>query len=324
MYVDPSRVQMAIRFARIAAGSAVEREAATDDLRVFLDALWADATAEGRARYMTAAARVPGGLPWAAVMVPDGPGPRIGDDPVLSGPAVVELIVGQADPRRRGGRGVSAQRRGFTGDQAGRGALLVGPRAHRAGGQRRRVAARGGRGAWRAPRGARRGGRRRRGSTSAEGGGRGRPRRRRRRAGSAGCRGSGRRRAAGAERGGGCDRDGPDGPQGRASDGERDRDGRGRAGGLPGRRSPARFRTATGSPGASRSSGRSATGSTAGRSARPLARLRASAAVTRGTAGGGEGMGGGGRAPSRAAAATRRRGPTRGRCRRLRMSPAST
>ena len=102
MYVDPSRVQMAIRFARIAAGSAVEREAATDDLRVFLDALWADATAEGRSRYMTAAARAPGGLPWAAVILPDGPGMAVGGMPALAGPAVVELIVGQADPDDEG------------------------------------------------------------------------------------------------------------------------------------------------------------------------------------------------------------------------------
>ena len=102
MYVDPSRVQMAIRFARIAAGSAVEREGAVDDLRVFLDALWADATAEGRSRYMTAAARAPGGLPWAAVILPDGPGMAVGGMPALAGPAVVELIVGQADPDDEG------------------------------------------------------------------------------------------------------------------------------------------------------------------------------------------------------------------------------
>ena len=38
-YVDPSRVQMALRFAELAGRPPAERAAATEDLKVFLAAL---------------------------------------------------------------------------------------------------------------------------------------------------------------------------------------------------------------------------------------------------------------------------------------------
>ena len=97
-YVDPSRVQMALRFAELAGRPPAERAAATEDLKVFLAALWADATPAARTRYATAAGRDGGPLPWAAVMLPAAPSQT---DP-LRGPAVVELLVGHADPDDEG------------------------------------------------------------------------------------------------------------------------------------------------------------------------------------------------------------------------------
>ena len=97
-YVDPSRVQLALRYAELAERSPAEREPATEDLKVFLAALWADATAAARNRYAVAAARPSVPPPWAAVARPPNPGELI-----MRGPAVVELLLGQVahDERRK-------------------------------------------------------------------------------------------------------------------------------------------------------------------------------------------------------------------------------
>ena len=101
-YVDPSRVQFALRFAELATRSPAEREPATDDLRVFLAALWADATGAGRTRYSAAMGRVPGAAPWSAMVVPMSPPPALPGEAVRRGPAVVELLLGQEDPDDEG------------------------------------------------------------------------------------------------------------------------------------------------------------------------------------------------------------------------------
>ena len=107
-YVDPSRVQMALRYAELAERSPAEREPATEDLRVFLATLWADATARARARYSAAAARSGGALPWAAMTSANSQASPVQaemslpGEPVLRGPAVVELLVGQEDPEDEG------------------------------------------------------------------------------------------------------------------------------------------------------------------------------------------------------------------------------
>jgi hypothetical protein len=102
MYVDPSRVALALRYAELATRSAAEREPATDDLRVFLAALWADATSAGRTRYSAALARAPGSIPWSAMQVPASPASALPGVPVLRGPAAVELLLGQEDPDDEG------------------------------------------------------------------------------------------------------------------------------------------------------------------------------------------------------------------------------
>jgi hypothetical protein len=98
-YVDPSRVQLALRFADLAERSPAEREPSTGDLQIFLAGVWADATGGARTRYSAALARVGGALPWSAVRLPVEPGPGT---PALRGPAVVELLVGHEDPDDEG------------------------------------------------------------------------------------------------------------------------------------------------------------------------------------------------------------------------------
>ena len=96
-YVDPSRVQLALRYAELAERSPAEREPATEDLKVFLAALWADATAAARNRYVVAAARPSVPPPWAAVARPSNLG-----ELSMRGPAVVELLLGHGDPDDEG------------------------------------------------------------------------------------------------------------------------------------------------------------------------------------------------------------------------------
>jgi hypothetical protein len=96
-YVDPSRVQLALRYAELAERSPVEWEPATEDLKVFLAVLWADATSAARNRYAVAAARPSVPPPWAAVTRPVDPG-----ELPMRGPAVVELLLGHADPDDEG------------------------------------------------------------------------------------------------------------------------------------------------------------------------------------------------------------------------------
>ena len=96
-YVDPSRVQLALRYAELAERSPAEREPATEDLKVFLAALWADATAAARNRYVVAAARPSVPPPWAAVTRPPNP-----EELSVRGPAVVELLLGHGDPDDEG------------------------------------------------------------------------------------------------------------------------------------------------------------------------------------------------------------------------------
>lgn len=107
MYVDPSRVQMLARYAaRVAEGSPEELAGLEGEVRLFIEAAWAEASAEARARFMDAVRRVGPPMPWAAVTVPHfveapaatGPQGR----PTLRGPAALELLVGQADPEDEG------------------------------------------------------------------------------------------------------------------------------------------------------------------------------------------------------------------------------
>ena len=107
MYVDPSRVEMALRYAAIAVRPAAERTAKNVEVTLFLASLWADATPAARTRYQAAVAGHPGPLPWSALTKPaEVGGVKAGQDkilaPTLRGPAVVLLILGQEDPEDEG------------------------------------------------------------------------------------------------------------------------------------------------------------------------------------------------------------------------------
>ena len=100
MYVDPSKVEMALRYAGLAGSPTAVL--LTEDVEVFLRALRADATARGLSRYKAVLANQPGSLPWSAFSRPALPIPGSDGLPELSGPAVVELLAGQVDPEDEG------------------------------------------------------------------------------------------------------------------------------------------------------------------------------------------------------------------------------
>ncbi len=107
MYVDPSRVQILARYAaRVAEGSPEELAGLEGEVRLFIEAAWAEASSEARARFMDAVRRVGPPMPWAAVTVPHFVEAPAATDPqgrpTLRGPAVLELLVGQADPEDEG------------------------------------------------------------------------------------------------------------------------------------------------------------------------------------------------------------------------------
>ncbi|MEZ4383388.1 MAG: hypothetical protein R3A79_18810 [Nannocystaceae bacterium] len=85
-------------YARLAEeGAEAELAAREDEVRLFLEVLWAAASADGRQRYMDLMRGAESPSPWTAVTVPDGHG----------GPPAMALILGQEDP---GGEGVEAFR----------------------------------------------------------------------------------------------------------------------------------------------------------------------------------------------------------------------
>ena len=99
MYVDPSRVLLLAEYARLAEeGAEAELAAREDEVRLFLEVLWAAASADGRQRYMDLMRGAESPSPWTAVTVPDGG---------QGGPPALALILGQEDP---GDEGVEAFR----------------------------------------------------------------------------------------------------------------------------------------------------------------------------------------------------------------------
>ena len=107
MYVDPSRVEMLVAYSRLASGgSEAERGEREAEVRLFIESIWADASAEGRSRFMDAVRGSALSMPWAAVVEPASAaeGPTLDPEgrPFLRGPAALELIVGQADPDDEG------------------------------------------------------------------------------------------------------------------------------------------------------------------------------------------------------------------------------
>lgn len=108
MYVDPSRIQMALRFASLAELPAETRAAHNVDAADFVAAAWADATPVARTRYKAALATMPMPPLWAALTKPPAlaaamQGGKLGAvTPTLRGPAVVLLILGQKDPEDEG------------------------------------------------------------------------------------------------------------------------------------------------------------------------------------------------------------------------------
>ena len=99
MYVDPSRVLLLTEYARLAEeGAEAELSAREGEVRLFLEVLWAAASADGRQRYMDLMRGAESPSPWTAVTVPDGG---------QGGPPALALILGQEDP---GDEGVEAFR----------------------------------------------------------------------------------------------------------------------------------------------------------------------------------------------------------------------
>jgi len=111
MYVDPSRVEMALRYAALAIRPPAERAAKNVEVTLFIASLWADATNAARTRYKAAAA-LQGSLPWSALTKPTPvaaamqAGGKVGSGlPTLQGPAVALLLLGQKDPEDEGVEG---------------------------------------------------------------------------------------------------------------------------------------------------------------------------------------------------------------------------
>jgi hypothetical protein len=98
MYIDPSRVDMLARYsARLAAATPEQLGALEGEVRLFIEALWTEASAEARSRFLDAVRRVGPPMPWSAITAP--PGARGGPS---AAPAALELILGQADPDDEG------------------------------------------------------------------------------------------------------------------------------------------------------------------------------------------------------------------------------
>ena len=109
MYVDPSRVEMALRYAALAMRPAAEKSAKNVEVTLFIASVWADASPAARTKYKAALASQPGSLPWSALTKPAkvmavqaGPKKMGAITPTLRGPAVVLLLLGQADPEDEG------------------------------------------------------------------------------------------------------------------------------------------------------------------------------------------------------------------------------
>jgi len=109
MYVDPSRVEMALHYAALALRPPAEKSAKNVEVTLFIASLWADATPAARTKYKATVATQAGALPWSALTKPTqvmavqaGPGKIGALAPTLRGPAVVLLILGQADPEDEG------------------------------------------------------------------------------------------------------------------------------------------------------------------------------------------------------------------------------
>lgn len=108
MYVDPSRVEMALRYAALAMRPPAERAAQNVEVTLFIASLWAEATNTARTRYQAAVALQPGSLPWSALTKPPPvaafqAGGKIGSlTPTVRGPAVALLLLGQVDPEDEG------------------------------------------------------------------------------------------------------------------------------------------------------------------------------------------------------------------------------
>jgi hypothetical protein len=98
MYIDPSRVDMLARYsARLAAATPEQLGALEGEVRLFIEALWTEASAEARSALPRR--RPPRRPPHALVGHRAPPGARGGPS---AAPAALELILGQADPDDEG------------------------------------------------------------------------------------------------------------------------------------------------------------------------------------------------------------------------------
>ncbi|MCA9634921.1 MAG: hypothetical protein KC420_02695 [Myxococcales bacterium] len=94
-------MEMLVAYSRLASGgSEAERGEREAEVRLFVESIWADASAEGRSRFMDAVRGSALSMPWAAVVESASGAQEPTVDP--RGPAALELIVGQADPDDEG------------------------------------------------------------------------------------------------------------------------------------------------------------------------------------------------------------------------------
>jgi hypothetical protein len=97
MYIDPSRVDMLARYsARLAAATPEQLSALEGEVRLFIEALWTEASAEARARFLDAVRRVGPPMPWSAITAPPGAGEA------LCGARRPRAHPRPSRPRRRG------------------------------------------------------------------------------------------------------------------------------------------------------------------------------------------------------------------------------
>jgi len=100
---------MALRYAALALRPQAERAAKNVEVALFVASLWSSATPSARTKYTAAVTSLDAALPWSAVTkpaqvaaLPAGPGKMGALTPILRGPPVVLLILGQADPEDEG------------------------------------------------------------------------------------------------------------------------------------------------------------------------------------------------------------------------------
>ncbi|MBK8266533.1 MAG: hypothetical protein IPK80_35060 [Nannocystis sp.] len=93
--------------ARLAAATPEQLGALEGEVRLFIEALWTEASAEARSRFLDAVRRVGPPMPWSALRVAPG-----------GAPAALELILGQVDPDDEGVPGYRIDPKSEQGERA--------------------------------------------------------------------------------------------------------------------------------------------------------------------------------------------------------------